>query len=82
MITTIQKERERLIESVKTNKKVYVICPSCGRGGMEYGYNETPRWVCLWRDCQFTTRNIPSVQEIKELINLKTQLKQITDWKI
>ena len=82
MITTIQKEQEKLIESVKTNKEPYVICALCGRGKMEYGYNGRTGWVCLWRDCFHVTNNIPSVQEIKNLIYLKTQLKQIKNWKI
>jgi len=37
MKTTEQNEREKLIEAVKNNKEVYVICPQCERGKMEYG---------------------------------------------
>ena len=82
MITTLQNETEKLIKAVKENKEIYVICPLCGRGKMEYGYNGYSAWVCLWRDCHDHLTEIPSVQEIKDLIHLKTQLKQIKDWKI
>lgn len=83
MKTTVKKETEKLIEAVKNNKRVYIICPECGRGKMEYGYNEVPGWTCLWRNCfNPVEKQIPSIQEIRDLINLKTQLKQIKDWKI
>jgi hypothetical protein len=81
MKTTVKIETERLIDAVKNNKEIYVICPECDRGSMEYGYNGTPFWNCLWRDCN-DFFDIPSIQEIQDLIHLKTQLKQIKDWKI
>lgn len=73
----IQNEIKELVESVKKNKYPYVICPKCKRGGMEYGYNGSDEWVCLWKDCFYRTDEIPSVQEIKDLIKLKNQLEQI-----
>jgi len=82
MKTTIQNEIEKLIKAVQENKEIYVICPCCERGKMEYGYNGASAWVCLWRDCFFKTKEIPSVYEIKDLIYIKKQLKQIKEWKI
>ena len=82
MKTTIKIETERLIEAVRNNKGIYVVCPHCNRGAMQYGYDGTSSWLCTWRNCLNRFTEIPSVQEIKELIHLKTQLKQIKDWKI
>lgn len=82
MKTTIKQETEKVILAVKHNHNPYVICSCCGRGGMQYGYYGLSEWVCIWRDCPFKTNKIPSIQEIKDLIHLKTQLKQIKDWKI
>lgn len=82
MLTTTLKEREKLIKSIKTNKEIYLICPLCGRGKLEEGHDLGSKWVCIWRDCPFSTDNIPRIQEIYDLINLKKQLKQIKNWEI
>ena len=82
METAIKRLTENLIQAVKQDIKIYMLCPKCGKGDMKYGYKGVAGWVCLWRDCHYTTDKIPSIQEIKNLINLKKQLKQLKDWHI
>lgn len=82
MKTTIAKEIQRLIESVKKRVHPYLICPKCGRGELQYGYDGTPEWICIWKDCPFRTKEIPSKEKIKYLIELKEDLKKIKEWGI
>jgi hypothetical protein len=82
MKTTIKAETEKVIDAVKNNKRLYVICPKCGRGAMQEGGRMLKKWECGWRDCGFATDEIPTTQEIKRLIELKAMLKKLKDWKI
>lgn len=74
-----QKQIDRLVYDVKHCQHPYVVCPNCGQGHMEM---QQGAWTCLWNDCMFRTEEIPSEDEIQELINLKENLILIRKYKI
>ena len=53
------------------NDARYIRCPECGRGSLQSdGY----MWYCIWRDCNFSTSEIPSPQFLKSVKELNSQL--------
>ena len=79
--TTIKKETQKLIKAIKKDSSIYMICPICGRGDLQYNH-VSGYWFCYWTDCPFHTSEIPSKEEIRYLINLKASLQKIKDWGI
>ena len=79
MKTTIQKQIKGAFSRVKKGLSFYIICPECGRGELGYsnGY-----WHCLWRDCYFKTNEIPSKEEMENLIQFKKNLQLLKEWDI
>ena len=82
MKTTIEKEREILINGVKQNCILpYMTCPKCGIGDLHYSHASN-EWYCAVQGCPFTTNQIPSIQEIRDLVKLKSDMHKINKWGI
>jgi len=57
---------------VTTTMDELLPCPKCTRRSLEYSSG----WRCLWRDCQFQTYDIPSKDQVIELLNLRRKRKE------
>lgn len=79
---SIESQIQRMIESIKNNLPVFIICPKCGLGPMEPGSRGIGNWDCPWYDCLHSETKIPSEESIKHLINLKQDLELIERYKI
>ena len=71
-----------MVEAVKQGNINYrAICPKCC-SYMEPGSHGVGLWECPWRDCGFYTSEIPDIDGIAELFELKRKLEDIKKYSI